>query len=277
MSRRLGVCSWSLRPESPQELVTRVRDCGLSAVQLALDPIRLGSWGARRDVQRLFDRAGIVILSGMMAMKGEDYSTLDRIKETGGVILDENWEANRIAAEQNARIARAMGVRLVTFHAGFISHDPSDPRRHLMMDRLRVVVDTFAQQGVATAFETGQESADTLLPALADLRRPEVGVNFDPANMILYGMGDPVDSVRRLARLIRQVHVKDAIPATSPGRWGSETPAGKGAVPWHDFFATMARCNVRCDFLVEREAGDDRIRDIINARELVQSIVPGIC
>ncbi len=276
MARRLGVCSWSLKPSSPRELADKTRAAGLSAVQLALDPIREKRWGSPRAARLALDRAGIRILSGMMAMRGEDYSTLDAIKNTGGVRLDANWPANRLAAEENARIARALGIRFVTFHAGFISHDDSDPMRRVMLERLRVVIDIFAAHNIATAFETGQESADTLLPTLADLQRPHLGVNFDPANMLLYGMGDPVESARKLARRIRQVHIKDADPSPTPGKWGTEKPAGTGSVPWPAFFAVLRASNVHCNFIIEREGGDDRLGDVIRARALVQSLTPGI-
>ena len=81
-------------------------------------------------------------------------------------------------------------------------------------------IDSFTDAGLRIAFETGQETAATLLEALDELARPEVGVNFDPANMILYGMGDPVAAARALASKIAQVHIKDAIPAPRPGDWG---------------------------------------------------------
>src|SRR5207244_3794505 len=102
------------------------------------------------------------ILSGMMAMKGEDYSTLESIRRTGGVRPDEHWPENLAAAAANARIASALGMRLVTFHAGFLPDDRADPTRRAMLDRLRAIADAFAQRDIAVALETGQETAGTL-------------------------------------------------------------------------------------------------------------------
>ncbi len=121
------------------------------------------------------------------------------------------------------------------------------------------------------ALETGQESAETLVGVLTQLDRPDVGVNFDPANMILYGMGDPVNAIGRLARFVRQVHVKDALPATVPGRWGEEIPAGRGAVDWDAFFEIANAIDPPVDFVIEREAGDEREEDIRAARELIET------
>ena len=197
-ARRIGVCSWSMQASSPGELAERIAETGLDAVQLALDPIRSNQWDERETVRALAD-AGITILSGMMAPAGEDYSTLETIRETGGVRLDEHWEANQEASKRNAELASRFGLSLCTFHAGFIPDDPDDGLHDLMIDRLRSVIDVFANQGVRIALETGQERAETLLEALDEIDRPTLGVNFDPANMILYGMGEPIHAIELLA------------------------------------------------------------------------------
>jgi L-ribulose-5-phosphate 3-epimerase len=263
----VGVCSWSLQPGSVTELVDRVRATGLSAIQLALDPVRTGVMPLE-EVQPALQNAGIAVLSGMMAMVGEDYSTLESIRHTGGVALDGRWPQNRANARDNARIARALGIRLVTFHAGFLPHDVHDPRRRVLLDRVREIAATFREQGVAVALESGQESADTLLLAL-DTLGGDVGVNFDPANMILYGMGDPVGALRQLAQLVVQVHIKDAVPPGTPGTWGSEVPVGTGSVDWAAFFAVLAGHGTPPALVIEREAGTDRIADIRTARQVI--------
>jgi sugar phosphate isomerase/epimerase len=96
-------------------------------------------------------------------------------------------------------------------------------------------------------------------------------VNFDPANMILYGMGDPVEAIRLLARHVRQVHVKDALPAPRPGVWGCEMPVGRGAVDWEAFLAAALGISPPIALVIEREAGEDRLRDIGSARDLVSA------
>lgn len=266
----VGVCSWSLRPSSPAELAQRVRACGLAAVQLALDPIRTGQWDEQECVDELA-RAGVEIRSGMMAMRGEDYSTLESIRRTGGVRLDAHWVHNLAAARENAALAARLGLRLVTFHAGFIPEQRGNPLRRVMIDRLRALLDRFDAEGVHVAFETGQETAETLLDALAELDRPGVGVNFDPANMILYGMGDPVAALRQLAPYVAQLHIKDARPAERAGEWGEETPVGSGAVDWTALFGVVEQSGLDCDLMIEREAGSNRVEDISAAAAVVSA------
>ncbi len=266
MSRRVGVCSWSLRPIGAKSLVTKVKSAGLAAVQLALDPIRAKDWREAESREAL--RIGkIEILSGMMGMKGEDYSTLESIRATGGVRPDSTWAENLAAAKSNAEIAKRLKIPLVTFHAGFLPHEPG-PERSKMLDRLRQIADVFAAGGVRVALETGQESADTLLGVLDELERPNVGVNFDPANMVLYGMGDPVAAVKKLAGRILQFHIKDAVPTSTPGTWGEEVAAGTGSVRWGQFFEAIR--GIPGSLVIEREAGERRLEDVATAKALIE-------
>ena len=268
MRPRLAVCTWSLQPRSVNELVDSVRATGLDAVQLALEPIRTGAMPLD-EVRDALGAAGIRIVSGMMQTVGEDYSTLESIRRTGGVVPDETWEVNQAVAEECARIAEALGITLVTFHAGFIPHDAADPRRGVLTERIRHVARVFAGRGVRVALETGQETADTLAELLAELGDTGVGVNFDPANMILYGMGDPVQALRRLAPWVRQVHIKDAIASGRPGEWGTEVPVGEGQVDWAAFFDVLRAAELRVDLVIEREAGNQRVEDVRRAREVI--------
>jgi sugar phosphate isomerase/epimerase len=270
LSAALGVCSWSLRPTSPGDLVAKIKECGVSAVQLALDPVRTGEWDEIETVS-LLDGAGIEIVSGMMATAGEDYSTLDTIRETGGVRPDRTWPENLAAARRDAELAARIGVNLVTFHAGFIPHDHQDPEWNKLIHRLRDLADVFHGCGVRVAFETGQEDADTLLEALEALDRPTAGINFDPANMILYNMGDPVEALDKLAARVEQIHIKDAVYTPTRGTWGQEVPAGTGAVDWDRFFGIVRDRLSDCDLVIEREAGEARVRDVQTAAALVRA------
>lgn len=269
MSAALAVCSWSLRPESPKDLVDKLNACGVSGVQLALDPVRTGQWDEIETVSRL-DGAGIEIISGMMATAGEDYSTLDTIRETGGVRPDHTWPENLAAARGNAELAARLGLNLVTFHAGFIPHDTASPEYTKLIHRLRDLVDVFHGCAVRVGFETGQETADSLLTALDELDRPTASVNFDPGNMILYNMGDPTEALDRLAGRIEQIHIKDAVRTTKPGAWGQEVTVGEGEVDWEAFFAIVRDRLPGCDLVIEREAGEQRVEDIRTAAELVR-------
>lgn len=263
---RLGVCSWSLQPTSPADLADKLRACGVEHVQLALDPLRTARWDEQETVRTLRE-AGMAVASGMMSTHGEDYSSLATIRETGGLRPDAHWARNLEAARADAALAARLGLDLVTFHAGFLPEESGDPERAKLLDRLRQVCDAFQAEGVRLGFETGQETAATLLAVLRELDHPAAGVNFDPANMILYGMGEPVEALRLLRAHVRQVHVKDALPARVPGTWGEEVPAGAGRVDWAGFLAIVGELGV--DLMIEREAGGQRVDDIRTARALV--------
>ena len=139
-------------------------------MQLALDPIRTGSWDEEQTGDALGD-AGIRIVSGMMAMRGEDYSTLESIRRSGGVRPDETWEDNLRAAEQNADLAARLGIGLVTFHAGFVPEERGDPERGVLVRRLIRLNAVFSSRGVVMGLETGQETARNLWGLLDELDR----------------------------------------------------------------------------------------------------------
>ena len=266
---QLGVCSWSLQPASPSELVAGLEAAGVHACQLALDPLLSGEHGIG-EMRRALEGAGVTVLSGMMGTIGEDYSTLESIARTGGLRPDEHWPANLAAAGQIASLSGELGLTLVTMHAGFLPHAAGDAERGVLLERLRQVARLFARNGVRLGLETGQESAETLLGVLGELGEDNVGVNFDPANMLLYGMGEPVAALRALAPHVLQIHVKDATPTEQPGEWGTEVPAGEGAVDWAAFFDVVRDQSLGVDLVIEREAGERRVADIATAARLVE-------
>jgi sugar phosphate isomerase/epimerase len=99
-----------------------------------------------------------------------------------------------------------------------------------------------------------------------------VGVNFDPANMILYDKGSPIDALKALSPWLKQCHIKDANRTKVPGTWGDEVPAGTGQVDWMAFFRVLVGSQFKGDLAIEREAGNQRVRDIATAKALVESI-----
>ena len=248
-----------------------VQSLGLSRVQLALNDHRGSAGGAA--IGTTLAEAGIEIVSGMFGTVGEDYSTLETIKETGGVVPDATWEENLTIARDVVETAKSLGLTLVTFHAGFLPEDAEDPDYAKLIDRLRTVAGLFAAEGIDLAFETGQEEAGILAKFLDDLAAPNVGVNFDPANMILYAKGDPVEGLRVLAPCLKQVHVKDAVQTTEPGTWGSEVVVGTGEVDWPAFLAVLDEVGYDGALVVEREAGDDRVADILAATRHIESVI----
>ena len=165
-----------------------------------------------------------------MSFPGEDYSSIAAIHRTGGFLSDAHWPVRKALCQAGAQLAVELGMKSIGTHIGFVP--PSgEPKYQVMISRVREIAQIFSQRGLDLLMETGQERADALLQFVNDLSTPNVHINFDPANMILYGAGDPIAAVRTLGKHIRHVHVKDGTPSSSPGReWGEEVPFGTGQV-----------------------------------------------
>jgi len=271
LSNRLAVCSWSLHPKSPEELFTYLDQIGIPRLQLALDPLRTdpAAWGHTAELAR---ERGITFVAGMFTTVGEDYTTMESIRKTGGIVPDETWEENWTNIQQIASIAQQLGLKVASFHAGFIPEEEHDPAFQRINERLEKIADLFAGKGIDLGFETGQETAPVLAEFLTQLNRPNVGVNFDPANMVLYEKGDPITALRRLAPWIKQCHLKDAVKTKLSGTWGEEVPVGTGDVNWVEFFKAMDEIGYAGSFSIEREAGNQRVEDIITAKRHVLNL-----
>jgi L-ribulose-5-phosphate 3-epimerase len=212
----------------------------------------------------------------MLGFPGEDYTTPETIKHSGGF----GNPATR--AERLERLAWALdrtvalGLTDLMFHAGFLP-EPRDPDRKPFLDTLTKAADMARAKGITIAFETGQETADLLRRTLDDLKCPNVKINFDPANMLLYDMGDPLRAVEVLGPDIRSVHVKDANRPTTPGQWGEEVPLGQGQVNIAKFLATLKKVGYRGPLCVEREVGDQeqRVRDISHGLNYLRQCLGG--
>jgi sugar phosphate isomerase/epimerase len=199
----------------------------------------------------------------MLGFPGEDYTTPQTIQHTGGfgnpATRAERLERFGWALDRT----RALGLGDLMLHAGFIP-EPGLPDRKPFLDTLARVSDLAKSKGVTVAFETGQETADLLRLTLDELKCPNLKVNFDPANMLLYDKGDPLRAVEILGPDIRSVHVKDANRTTTPGTWGEEVPLGKGQANIKQFVQTLKKVGYRGPLCIEREVGDQeqRLADI---------------
>lgn len=272
---QFGICSWSTHPKDPADLAGRLKELGLHKTQLHLSPVydNPAVWG---NAQADLAKHGIAIVSGMFGTKGEDYSSLDTIRQTGGFVPDQHWDANWQTAQRVAEVANRFGVRYVSSHAGFLPSDKTDPSFAKLVDRIGRVAKHFATANAVLLFETGQETADTLwqfLAALDAVGATNTGVNFDPANMILYDKGDPIVSLRKLMPRVKQVHIKDATRTKTPGAWGAEVPIGEGEVDWRSFMKVLSEADYTGDLVIEREAGQDRVGDVRKAIERLTKLM----
>lgn len=272
LGHNIGVCSWSLRPDGMADLVERVKSLGLSHVQLALGELTTLSAEDRDRELGILRDSGLTVTATMIGFVGEDYSSIASIRRTGGLVPDELWDERRQRVLDAATITAALGVKLISTHVGFIPA-PNDANYESMVGRIRGLAAPLAEQGIDLLMETGQETASELLQFLNNLRCKNFGVNFDPANMLLYGSGDPIDAIATLGRHIRHVHVKDAVKSKKPGvEWGDEVPFGDGEVPHGAFIGAIKAANYAGPLVIEREAGPDRMDDVRYAIETLQEL-----
>src|SRR3954466_13602183 len=249
----IGVCSWSLQPKSTADLIASMRRLNLSHVQLSIGPMIGLDNLARKAVIDELTAANISITAGMLSFAGEDYSTITRIRQTGGFVPDDLWPERREMTAMASGICREYGIKQLSAHAGFIP--PSSGEKYAtMVERLNDLAALLEKDGTSLLMETGQEHASELLQFLNDIRSRNLCVNFDPANMLLYGAGDPIEAIGILGRHIDHVHVKDAVLSKSPGiLWGTEVPFGTGQVPPKEFLRALMDAGYTGALAIERE------------------------
>ena len=259
----IGVCSWSLQVKSVPELKQLLDRLGLTVVQIACGDPHHAAWEEGERIPTAARAAGFTMSGAMLGFPGEDYTTPQTIQHSGGfgnpATRAERLERFAWALERT----RALGLTELMLHAGFLP-EPGDPDRKPFLDTLGRVSALAAAKSVTVAFETGQETADLLRRTLDDLKCPNLKVNFDPANVLLYDKGDPLRAVEILGPDIRSVHVKDANRPKTPGVWGEEVPLGEGQVNIRAFVQTLKKVGYRGPLCVEREVGnqEERLRDV---------------
>lgn len=265
----LGVCTWSLKND-PESLAALSDKTGLDRVHLSLEPVLTENHGSYLD---FFLRNNWKLSATMIAFEQEDYSTLESIRATGGIVPDRAWSANRDKIFRAVDLTADLPTSLLEFHFGFIP-PPSSGDYPGFKDKVQQLADYAARKHVTLLMETGQETAEELLAFLQDLRHPALAVNFDPANMILYNKGNPADALKILAAYIRHVHAKDALCSDTPGTWGTEVPWAQGQVQAGAFLQTLDAVGFQGPVSVEREAGSDRMNDITHALNHLRTFEP---
>jgi sugar phosphate isomerase/epimerase len=272
----IGICSWSVQVKSVPELRRILDRLGVNVIQIACGDPHHASWEEGDAMPEAARSAGFEITAAMLGFPGEDYTTPQTIQETGGfgnpATRAERMERLQWALDRT----KALGVTLLTLHGGFLP-EPGDPDRAPFLDTLGSAAALAKEKGITLGLETGQETADLLRRTLDDLRCDNVMVNFDPANMLLYDMGDPIRAVEILGPDICSVHCKDANRPTAPGTWGEEVPLGQGQVDMRRFVETLKQVGYRGPLIIEREVGnqEERIRDCAHGIRMLREILSG--
>ncbi|MCL4793213.1 MAG: sugar phosphate isomerase/epimerase [Bryobacteraceae bacterium] len=235
----IGLFFWA-EPDARATLVN-VLSTGVTSGQLAIDgtvkltPETAAEWKAA------LAEADFHLFTVFAAYEGENYADIPTVERTVGFIPKATRAEREVRTREVIDLAAALGVKSFGCHVGYIPHDKSHPDYIDVRDMVRRIADYAATHGMSYCLETGQEPAGQLLEFFKDVDRSNVKINFDPANMILYGSGEPIEAFKLLRPHVISVHGKDGDwpdPA-KPGSLGTERPLGEGSVNIAKFFATL--------------------------------------
>lgn len=197
---------------------------------------------------------GITLTAVFGGFEGESYADIPTTRKTVGLVPPETRAARTREMKEIADFAKLLGCDVAALHLGFIPEDHDDPLYPQVVEVTREVCDHCQGNGQNLHLETGQETADGLLRFMADVGRDNLKVNFDPANMILYGTGEPIEAVKRIGALVGSVHCKDGKWAANPGQqWGEEVPLGEGDVGMENFLRALDEIGYTGPLTIERE------------------------
>ncbi len=231
------------------------------------------------NAKRFLDRLGeldITLTAVFGGFEGESYASIQICQETVGLIPAETRAARTAEMKEISDFAKMLECDASALHLGFVPHDTSDPLYGQVVDITRELCDHCAGNGQRLHLETGQETADNLLQFIGDVGRDNLFVNFDPANMILYGTGEPIEALKKIGKYVRSVHCKDALWSENPGQdWGTEVPFGQGAVGAEVFLRTLGEIGYTGALTIEREIPQEPERqktEIGSAVDLITSL-----
>jgi len=213
------------------------------------------------EFQRRLEQLGIEVTCVFAGFEGESYADIPTVSRTVGLVPQATRRERTAELKEIADFARLLNVDVVGLHIGFVPHDAASADYRDVVEVAREACDHVARNRQALHLETGQEPADVLLEFLKDVDRDNLFINFDPANMILYGCGEPIPALRTLGRYVRSVHCKDATWSDEPGKtWGAEVPLGQGDVDVEAYLRTLAEIGYDGPLTIEREIPQEPAR-----------------
>lgn len=266
----IGAMFWAGRDTIPRVKALGVR-CGQLGIHGGIDLN-----GAAEFWKAEAEREDFTIVTVVCAYNGEDYADIPTVQRTVGFIPPATREEREARTKAVSDFAAELGVKSIACHIGFVPDDDSHPDYVAVHGMVRRICDHAAKHGQTFVLETGQEPAHTLMHFLKDVDRANLGINFDPANMILYGTGDPIEALDILKDKVLSVHAKDGDwpPKDVPGALGTEKPLGAGAVGMERFVAKLKEIGYKGTVNIEREIEDLELRfaDMANGVKLLERL-----
>jgi len=271
----IGVCTWSIDREDP------VAAIGVAGGALGLRVVQVGFFSQqaidRADAQ-LIDRTarehGVRIVGTFAGFEREDYSSIASIAETGGLAPDDCYPDRMEMIRRVGVYSVAWGCPFVAIHAGTIPDDPSSPKWGVLVARTREVADLLAASGLRLLLETGREAASILRAFIEAVGRDNVGVNFDPGNLIVYGTDDPARAVSTLRGRIENVHLKDAFQSPAPRvAYGARAVLGTGDAQIARVISKLRTTGYTGPLLIEGGGSQGGIEAVREAAGYVRSML----
>lgn len=272
--REIGIFFWA-EPDAVATVRT-VKSCGVVSGQLGVDgSVVLNDETAARWREAL-KQEDFHLFTVFAAYEGESYADIPTVQRTVGFIPRETRAAREVRTRAVIDFAAALGVRSFGCHVGCIPADRNDPDYREVLELVRRIADYAASFGMTFCLETGQEPAEELLAFFEDAARSNLKINFDPANMVLYGSGEPIAAFRLLRKHVVSCHGKDGDwpdPA-KPGSLGTERPLGEGSVNIAKFMAALRETGFTGPVCVESgvHGEEQRWQALARAVRLLESL-----
>lgn len=221
----------------------------------------------------LFEEHGMSVPSLFLSYAGQDW---DHPESTVGLFPQATRSERMVATCRQMEWAARRGVRVIACHAGFVPEERNGFYDRFVAD-MKSLIRFAAALGQDFLFETGSETAGALTRLLDDIDEPNTGINFDPANILIYGMGDPAEALAAFGDRIRGVHCKDANPPAPGTARGRETPLGKGSTDFGALLGRLLDSGFRGPLVIERELppGPEQERDVAEAAKFLNSLLKG--
>ena len=249
--------------DKPEEEIGKVAGLGLTSCQICTWNPDFFEESIGRATVEAAQAAGVTISTLWAGWPGPKVWNFTEGPTTIGLVPAE-FRAERVAAlVKAARMAAAVGLSSITTHVGFIPEDPNDPVFADVVDALKTIAGACVDGGIDFLFETGQETPVTLLRTIQAVGTGNLGINLDPANLILYGKANPIDALDVFGTYVRNTHAKDGLYPTDGASLGKEVPIGQGKVDFPTLVAKLKGLGYTGPLTIEREiSGSQQIADI---------------
>ena len=255
----------------PHDAIAKVHDLGFPTCQAFVDEIDSVLAGQLREALNQYQ---IEATSLVVGGPGREVWDFYGGPLTIGLVPRETREARIAHIKKASDFAKQCGIAAVQTHCGFIPENPNDPVYKETVTAMRDVAGYCKRNGQNFRYETGQETPIALVRAIQDVGLDNQGVNFDLANLILYGKANPVDAIELLGPYVQGIHAKDGLWPTNPKELGQEVPIGKGKVDFPRIIGRLKELNYRGAVTIEREiSGPQQVEDVRAAKAYLEKLI----